>query len=213
MASMVSLADASPPIALGALDGRYRRTVAPLVDHLSEAALNRERVRVEVEWLIHLTTGQIIPHVRALTADEQTRLLGLVDDFGGSDIAELAELERGTAHDVKAVEYYLKGRLIAMDGEHKSGLAAISELIHFGCTSEDINNLSYALMIKGAVKQVWLPRATGLVDAVAAMAGDLRDVPLLAHTHGQPATPTTMGQGTRSAGLPVAAAACPHPAR
>ena len=191
---MVSLADASPPIALGALDGRYRRTVAPLVDHLSEAALNRERVRVEVEWLIHLTTGQIIPHVRALTADEQTRLLGVVDDFSGSDIAELAELERGTAHDVKAVEYYLKGRLIAMDGEHKSGLAAISELIHFGCTSEDINNLSYALMIKGAVKQVWLPRATGLVDAVAAMAGDLRDVPLLAHTHGQPATPTTMGK-------------------
>jgi adenylosuccinate lyase len=194
MASMVSLADASPPIALGALDGRYRRTIAPLVDHLSEAALNRERVRVEVEWLIHLTTGQIIPHVRALTADEQTRLLGVVDDFGGSDIAELAELERGTAHDVKAVEYYLKGRLIAMDGEHKSGLAAISELIHFGCTSEDINNLSYALMIKGAVEQVWLPRATGLVDAVAAMAGDLRDVPLLSRTHGQPATPTTMGK-------------------
>ena len=191
---MVSLADASPPIALGALDGRYRRTVAPLVDHLSEAALNRERVRVELEWLIHLTTGQIVPNVRALTADEQTRLLAVVEDFGPSDITELAELERETVHDVKAVEYYLKRRLAAIDGERATGLAAISELVHFACTSEDINNLSYALMIKGAVEQVWLPQATALVDAVATMARDLRDVPLLARTHGQPATPTTMGK-------------------
>ena len=191
---MVSLADASPPIALGALDGRYRPAVASLVDHLSEAALNRERIRVEVEWLIHLTTGQIVPNVRTLTADEQTRLLAVVEDFGPRDVAELAELERETAHDVKAVEYYLKRRLTAMDGEPAAGLLAISELIHFACTSEDINNLSYALMIKGAVEQVWLPRATALVDAVAAMARDLRDVPLLARTHGQPATPTTMGK-------------------
>jgi adenylosuccinate lyase len=164
------------------------------VDHLSEAALNRERVRVEVKWLIHLTTGQVVPNVRALSADEQTRLLAVVEDFGPSDIAELAELERETVHDVKAVEYYLKGRLSAMDSEHATGLLAISELVHFACTSEDINNLSYALMIKGAVEQVWLPRATALVDAVAAMARDLRDVPLLARTHGQPATPTTMGK-------------------
>jgi len=191
---MVSLADASPPIALGALDGRYRKTVAPLVDHLSEAALNRERVRVEVEWLIHLTTGQIVPNVRALTADEQTRLLAVVEDFGPSDITELGELERETVHDVKAIEYYLKRRLAAIDGERATGLAAISELVHFACTSEDINNLSYALMIKGAVEQVWLPQATALVDAVATMARDLRDVPLLARTHGQPATPTTMGK-------------------
>jgi adenylosuccinate lyase len=194
MATMVSLADASPPIVLGALDGRYRPTVAPLIDHLSEAALNRERVHVEVEWLIHLTAGQIVPDVRGLSADEQTRLLALVEDFGPSDIAELAELERETVHDVKAIEYYLKRRLAAMEGESATGLSAISELVHFACTSEDINNLSYALMIKGAVEQVWLPRATALVDAVAAMARDLRDVPLLARTHGQPATPTTMGK-------------------
>jgi len=191
---MVSLADASPPIALGALDGRYRPTVAPLVDHLSEAALNRERVHVEVEWLIHLTRGEIVPRVRVLTPDEQTRLLALVEDFGQGDIAELAELERETVHDVKAVEYYLKRRLAAIEGKSATGLNAISELIHFACTSEDINNLAYALMIKGAVEQVWLPRATDLVDALAAMAGDLRDVPLLARTHGQPATPTTMGK-------------------
>ena len=191
---MASLADASPSIALGALDGRYRAAVAPLVDHLSEAALNRERVRVEVEWLIHLTTGQVVPGVRALTADEQTRLRAVVEDFGVDDVAELAEIERETVHDVKAIEYYLKRRLPTIAGNHASGLAGISELVHFACTSEDINNLSYALMVKGAVEQVWLPRATALVDAVAAMARDLRDVPLLAHTHGQPATPTTMGK-------------------
>ena len=200
---MASLADASPPIALGALDGRYRAAVAPLVDHLSEAALNRERVRVEVEWLIHLTTGQIVPNVRALTADEQTRLRAVVEEFGPDEVAELAEIERETVHDVKAIEYYLKGRLAAITGERSKDqtdqadhpdLTGMSELIHFGCTSEDVNNLSYALMVKGAVEQVWEPRATALVDAVATMARDLRDVPLLAHTHGQPATPTTMGK-------------------
>jgi adenylosuccinate lyase len=187
---MASLANASPPIALGALDGRYRAAVAPLVEHLSEAALNRERVRVEVEWLIHLTDHTVVPGVRRLTAEEQTRLRGVVADFGPEDVAELAEIERETVHDVKAVEYYLKRHLSDIVGADEN----LTELVHFGCTSEDINNLSYALMVRGAVTDVWLPRATALVDAVADMARDLRDVPLLAHTHGQPATPTTMGK-------------------
>lgn len=191
---MASLPDAFPPIALGALDGRYRPTVAPLIDHLSEAALNRERVRVEVSWLIHLTDGQFFQNVRVLTTGEQQRLLEVVENFGPSEIAELADLERETVHDVKAVEYYLKRHLAAMDGDRVTGLAGISELVHFGCTSEDINNLSYALMIKGAVQLVWMPRATALVDAIATMARELRDVPLLARTHGQAATPTTMGK-------------------
>jgi len=194
MASMVSLADASPPIALGALDGRYRTAVAPLVDHLSEAALNRERVRVEVEWLIYLTTNSVVPGAGTLTAEERSRLRGLVEDFGPEDVAELAEIERETVHDVKAVEYYLKRRLPTIADESGTGLAATSELVHFACTSEDINNLCYALMVKGAVEQVWLPRATALVDAIADLARDLRAVPLLARTHGQPATPTTMGK-------------------
>jgi len=193
MATMASLADASPSIALGALDGRYRGVVAPLVDHLSEAALNRERVRVEVEWLIHLTDHHIVANVRALTAPEQARLRAIALDFDVDDVAELAQIERETVHDVKAVEYYLKRRLPRI-GDNASDLHAISELVHFACTSEDINNLSYARMVKGAVEQVWLPRATALVDAVAAIAHDLRDVPMLAHTHGQPATPTTMGK-------------------
>src|SRR3954447_4502901 len=187
---MASLANASPSIALGALDGRYRPTVAPLVEHLSEAALNRERVRVEVEWLIHLTEAAVVPGVRRLTPEEQSRLRAVVEDFGPDDVAELAVIERETVHDVKAVEYYLKRRLATIVGADED----LTELVHFGCTSEDINNLSYALMVRGAVTEVWLPRATSLVDAVADMARDLRDVPLLARTHGQAATPTTMGK-------------------
>ena len=187
---MGTLADATPPIALGALDGRYRAVVAPLVDHLSEAALNRERVYVEVEWLIHLTSRGVVPGVRALGEDEQARLRDVVTHFGPADVTELAEIERETVHDVKAVEYYLKRRL-ARIAPDEPGLA---ELIHFCCTSEDINNLAYALMIRGAIRQVWLPKATGLADQIAELARDLADVPLLAHTHGQPATPTTMGK-------------------
>jgi adenylosuccinate lyase len=192
MSAMASLADATPPFALGALDGRYRSAVAPLVDHLSEPALNRERVHVEVEWLIHLTTNHVVPGVRALTDDEQKALRKVVEDFGPEQVAEMGDIERVTQHDVKAVEYFLKRRLaeIAPAAEDK-GLA---ELIHFCCTSEDVNNLSYALMVKGAVERVWLPKAQALVEAVATMASDLREVPLLAHTHGQPATPTTMGK-------------------
>ncbi|MBR7744228.1 adenylosuccinate lyase [Phycicoccus sp. BSK3Z-2] len=186
------LADIEPAIALGALDGRYRGVVAPLVDHLSEPALNRARVHVEVEWLIHLTERQVVPGVRRLTDDEQAALRRVVTSFGAAEIEEMAATERVTQHDVKAVEYFLKSRLreIAPASED----AGLAELIHFCCTSEDINNLSYALMVQGAVRDVWLPRARDLVDALTGMARDLAEVPLLAHTHGQPATPTTMGK-------------------
>ena len=192
---MRSLADTQPAIALGALDGRYRGAVASLVDHLSEAALNRMRVHVEVEWLIHLTDAGILDGVRALDDGEKEALRDVVEQFDGDDIAELAEIERETVHDVKAVEYYLKRRLtqIVADAGHDDA-EQLSELIHFCCTSEDINNLSYALMVQRATQQVWLPKATTLVEQVATMARDMRDVPLLAHTHGQPATPTTMGK-------------------
>ena len=192
----VSLADVTPPIALGPLDGRYRSAVAPLVDHLSEAALNRERVHVEVEWLIHLTSQQVVPGAPELSAAEQQYLRDVVATFGPDEIAELAEIERTTVHDVKAVEYFLKRRLA--DAPAALGadtvLPAVSELVHFACTSEDINNLSYALMVRGAVREVWLPAADALVDDVATMARDLAGVPMLALTHGQPATPTTLGK-------------------
>jgi adenylosuccinate lyase len=183
--STTPLADAGLP--LGPLDGRYRRSVAPLVEHLSEAALNRQRVHVEVEWLIHLTQTGSVPGARRLTEAEQASLRAVVDNFGAADVEELAELERRTVHDVKAVEYYVKRR---MTGQ----LADLTELVHFCCTSEDVNNLAYALMVRGAVREVWLPAASALADDVAALAVDLRDVPMLARTHGQPATPTTLGK-------------------
>ena len=189
---MSSLADATPAVALGSLDGRYRGAVAPLVDHLSEPALNRMRIHVEIEWLIHLIDTGVVPGVRQLTDSERDQLRQIVADFDSASIDELAQTEQVTQHDVKAVEYFLKKRLaqIAPDDADKG----LSELIHFCCTSEDINNLSYALMVQGAVRQVWLPRASAVVAVVESMARELRAVPLLAHTHGQPATPVTLGK-------------------
>lgn len=192
----VSLADATPPIALGPLDGRYRAAVAPLVDHLSEAALNRERLHVEVEWLIHLTSRHVVPGAPVLSAEECAYLREVVAAFGPEDVAALAQIERTTVHDVKAVEYFLKERIAAAPEVLGEGtvLPQVVELVHFCCTSEDVNNLSYALMVRGAVQQVWLPAAEGLVADLSAMARDLADVPMLALTHGQPATPTTLGK-------------------
>lgn len=189
---MQSLADATPPIALGPLDGRYRPAVAPLVDHLSEPALNRMRTHVEVEWLIHLTDDGVVPGVRRLSDDEKDRLREVVTTFGPAEIEELAATEKVTQHDVKAVEYFLKQRLGQIAPDQAD--AGLGELIHFCCTSEDVNNLAYALMVKGAVEQVWLSRAHALLEALTGMADELRAVPLLARTHGQPATPTTMGK-------------------
>jgi adenylosuccinate lyase len=182
------LSAAEPPYALGSLDGRYRPVVAPLVDHLSEPALNQARVRVEAAWLRHLADHRVVPGVRALTADERVWLDGLADRFGPDDAARLAAYERETAHDVKAVEYYLKHALA------ETSLADLTELVHFCCTSEDINNLAYAMTIRAAVTEVWLPAANAVTEDLAALAHNLRDMPMLAHTHGQPATPTTMGK-------------------
>jgi len=182
------LADITPPIALGPLDGRYRGTVADLVDHLSEPALNRMRLHVEVEWFIHLCEQDAVPGVRPLTADEVALLRAIPADFDAAGIAEHGEIEKVTIHDVKAVEYYIKRRI------EGTTLAPLSELVHFACTSEDINNLSYALMVKGAVQRVWLPAATALVGDVSKLALDAKGVAMLSRTHGQTATPTTLGK-------------------
>ncbi|WP_090032647.1 adenylosuccinate lyase [Cellulomonas marina] len=192
----VVLADVEPAIALGPLDGRYRPTVAPLVDHLSEAALNRERLHVEVEWVLHLTEHGVVPGAPTLDAVEADYLREVVTSFGADEIAELAEIERTTVHDVKAVEYFLKRRLAAAPEVlgRPTVLPAAAELVHFACTSEDVNNLAYARMVRGAVRDVWAPAATALVDEVAALAHRYAEVPLLALTHGQPATPTTLGK-------------------
>ncbi|MDE0572177.1 adenylosuccinate lyase [Demequina sp. B12] len=187
-AAYASLADIEPAVALTPLDGRYRAAAAPLVDHLSEPALNRARLFVEVEWFIHLCDTNAVPGARTLTAEETDLLRSIPATFDAAGIAEHAEIEKVTVHDVKAVEYYIKRRI------EGTSLEPLAELVHFACTSEDINNLSYALMVKGAVEQAWLPAATALVSDVAELARASAAVPMLSRTHGQTATPTTLGK-------------------
>jgi adenylosuccinate lyase len=178
---------ALPEQPLSPLDGRYRSAVSGLSEQLSEAALNRARVHVEVEWLLYLTNHSLFGS-SPLPQDKVRALKALVSDFGQDDIAHLATLEATTRHDVKAVEYFVRAKLADL------GLAGISELTHFGCTSEDINNLAYALTIGAAVREVWLPKLHRVIDALHERAVTHRATAMLAHTHGQPATPTTVGK-------------------
>ena len=176
-----------PPQVLSPLDGRYRAFVSELGEYLSEAGLNRARVRVEVEWLIALTDRSLFGSA-PLTAEQKAALRQLVIGFGQPEIDELATLEATTRHDVKAVEYLVRRRLEAL------GLDHIAELTHFAATSEDINNLSYAMTVSDAVREVWLPKFRAVIDALRRRARDYRTDAMLARTHGQPATPTTMGK-------------------
>lgn len=191
----MDLSQITPPLALGPLDGRYRGAVAPLVDHLSEAALNRARLVVEIEWLIHLTETGALPGAPRLSGAETAYLRQIVEDFGAAEIEELGVIESETRHDVKAIEYFLKRRLEAAPGTlGETVLPRVSEIVHIFCTSEDINNLSYALVVRSAVEKVWLPAARVLVADLSGLARSSKDVPMLARTHGQPATPVTLGK-------------------
>lgn len=176
-----------PPQPISPLDGRYFPVVHTLGEHLSEAGLNRARVRVEVEWLIFLTDHAMFT-TSPLAADDKAALRRTVEDFDATAVEELAAIEATTRHDVKAVEYFVRARL------HDLGLDAVAELTHFACTSEDINNLSYALTVRDAVQEVWLPAFRSVLERLRALAVELRATPMLAHTHGQPATPTTLGK-------------------
>ncbi|MGC5173132.1 adenylosuccinate lyase [Microbacterium sp. DT81.1] len=176
-----------PPQPLSPLDGRYRAAVAPLADYLSEAGLNRARVEVEVEWLIALTDRSLFGTAPLAEADK-ARLRAAYVDFGQAEIDWLAEREAVTRHDVKAVEYLVRDRLSTL------GLDAVAELTHFACTSEDINSLAYALTVKRAVERVWLPKLVAVTGALRAIAEQHADAAMLSRTHGQPATPTTMGK-------------------
>ncbi|WP_206477289.1 adenylosuccinate lyase [Microbacterium sp. KRD172] len=172
---------------LSPLDGRYRPAVAPLGDYLSEAGLNRARVEAEVEWLIALTDRSLFETSPLADADKE-RLRGLYRDFGQNEIDWLAEKEAVTRHDVKAVEYLVRDRLQSL------GLDSIAELTHFACTSEDINSVSYALTVKRAVEDVWLPAFDGLIAKLRELSVEHADAAMLSRTHGQPATPSTMGK-------------------
>ncbi|WP_311590643.1 adenylosuccinate lyase [Trueperella bernardiae] len=181
--------------ALGPLDGRYRPEVAPLIDHLSEQALNRARAHVEVEWLIFLSTNRVLPGAPVLTDADIAYLRAIPTDMDDADIARLAVIEAETRHDVKAVEYFLKEMMDAAPAAlGDTTLPQMHEIVHIFATSEDINNLSYALIIKDALTQVWLPAARALVADLEQMAATNAATPMLSHTHGQPASPTTLGK-------------------
>jgi adenylosuccinate lyase len=176
--------------ALSPLDGRYGRQMEPYAAAFSEGALIRERFAVEVAWLEHLSAWPGITELGPLSQSERRTLDGWAQAFGAGPAAAVKEIEARTNHDVKAVEYYLKRRLTADLGWP----AARAEFAHFGATSEDVNNLAYARMVRAALGQVWLPAAEALVSDVRHMALAQAELPMLARTHGQPATPTTLGK-------------------
>ena len=182
--SLVSLS--SQPIS--PLDGRYAQAVSELSLLLSEAGLNRARVQVEIEWLLVLANSEIFGRDRYVTEEQSKTLRKAFEDFSDEDVKALASVEATTKHDVKAVEYFVRDKLTKLDRED------LHELTHFAATSEDINNLSYALTIKQAVNTVWLPKAKALVQELSQLAKSSAGVAMLSRTHGQPATPTTMGK-------------------
>lgn len=173
---------------LSPLDGRYAAQTAPLCDFFSEWALIKFRVHVEVEWLLMLSETPEIAEVRAFSPDEVKILRQIAANFDDEAAERVKAIEKTTNHDVKAVEYYLKEQLAG------TSLEDVREWLHFACTSEDINNLSHALMLKGGVSEVWLEKAFAVVNKVTELADAWAEVPMLARTHGQTASPTTVGK-------------------
>ena len=173
--------------AISPIDGRYAGKVKELNDAFSEYALIRNRVLVEVLWLKALCAEKGIVECRALSSDEVAILDGIISDFTVTEAEKVKEIESTTNHDVKAVEYYLKEKIAG------TSLEVLGEFIHFACTSEDINNISHALMLKDGLA-VLLPVQQEVIDALDEFAVAWRAVPMLARTHGQTASPTTMGK-------------------
>ncbi|NSX02411.1 adenylosuccinate lyase [Cupriavidus gilardii] len=188
MSATASPAALSPLTALSPIDGRYAAKADPLREWLSEAAFMRHRVKVEVHWLIALArTG--LPDMPKFSAQSEAALLALVDNFSEADAARIKEIEAVTNHDVKAVEYWMKERV-----QDNAELVAASEFIHFACTSEDINNTSHGMMLKGARDSVLVPTLRRVHARLVELAHANAREPMLSRTHGQPASPTTLGK-------------------
>ncbi len=175
--------------AVSPVDGRYARKTEGLRPIFSEFGLIKHRVLVEVRWLQALAANAAIPEVPALSEHANKVLDGIADNFSEEDAQRVKNIERTTNHDVKAVEYFLKEKIAGNDE-----LEAVSEFIHFACTSEDINNLAYALILREARGQVVLPQVDELIQTLTALAHSTAQMPMLARTHGQPASPTTLGK-------------------
>ncbi|XOV78392.1 MAG: adenylosuccinate lyase [Aestuariibacter sp.] len=175
--------------AISPVDGRYGSKTTELRSIFSEFGLLKYRVEVEVRWLQALAAEEGIPEVPAFDADSHALLDKIVSEFNEQDAQRIKDIERTTNHDVKAVEYFLKEQVA-----NNAQLHAVNEFIHFACTSEDINNLSHALMLSEARDKVILPYCQQLLDALDGLAEEYKTIPMMARTHGQPASPTTMGK-------------------
>ncbi len=173
--------------AVSPVDGRYRSKTEKLADYFSEQALIRYRIRVEVEYFIALCEIPL-PQLAGVSAAQCEALRGLYRDFTAADAARVKEIEAVTNHDVKAVEYIIKEKMDAL------GLGGVKEFVHFGLTSQDINNTAVPLSIREALDAVYYPAVEEVRDKLAAMADEWRGVPMLARTHGQPASPTSLGK-------------------
>jgi len=175
--------------ALSPLDGRYRGKIAPLAGYASEFALIRYRVRVEVEWLKALAAHPELPEIAPFSEATRQQLDALLAAFSESDAQAVKDIEARTNHDVKAIEYWLKDRLA-----DNAEVMRVSEFVHFACTSEDINNLCHALMVQDCRELVLLPTLQRLIEKLSAISHSTAALPMLSRTHGQSATPTTLGK-------------------
>jgi len=175
--------------ALSPVDGRYGSKTQALRPYFSEYGLIRHRVLVEIRWLQALAANEQIVEVPSFTAEANSLLESIINDFSESDASRIKEIERTTNHDVKAVEYFLKEKVADNAEIHK-----VNEFIHFACTSEDINNLAYGLMLKGGRDEVLIPQLEQLNQSITALAHQYADDALLSRTHGQPASPSTVGK-------------------
>src|ERR1700732_1302978 len=175
--------------AFSPLDGRYAGKLAAVRYLFSEAGLMRERVRVECAWTLALAAGPAANSLATLPADARRWLESLAKEPGATDVGAIKNIESRTNHDVKAVEYWIRAQLQA-----RGAAPGQLEWVHFGCTSEDINNLAYALMLKGARSAVIVPALNAIGADLDALTDRYASVPMLARTHGQTATPTTVGQ-------------------
>ena len=181
--------DLSSLTALSPVDGRYASKTSSLRPYFSEYGLIKYRVLVEVRWLQALSQHPDIKEVPEFSAEANSYLDNIIDNFNETDASRVKKIERTTNHDVKAVEYFLKEKIIDNDE-----INAVSEFIHFACTSEDINNLSYALMIKGGRDTVLLSEIEQTINTIKDLAHTYAEIPMLCRTHGQPASPSTLGK-------------------
>src|SRR5579859_299202 len=175
-------------MAVGPIDGRYRSRTRALAEYFSEYALIRYRVRVEIEWYLALAANPAIDALAPIGAAAAKRLRALYEDFGVEDARRVKALEAETNHDVKALEYFLKEKIGALE----PGLPL--EMVHFACTSEDISNLAYALIVKEFTARVLVQALEKIRDTIGEIARRHKDVAMIARTHGQEASPTTAGK-------------------